>query len=215
MLWLLLDLLWAGRQRTANLWISHMGHILSTGEALPVKQPPVCSACYRQGYIQTSRNCPLKLQASIASQNQLLLDSEVAVAEQQQLAIRPTTTISIMASIPATTPLPSYSLELSSPVSIPGSQVSVNIQLSSPIISPRQLELQPKQLSPDRPEVLMQAYLAEKQAWLAQHPTVRPTEYRKARKWKTLRPKVLKEQAFYMPKERRDLDSNIISNKAN
>jgi hypothetical protein len=30
----------------------------------------------------------------------------------------------------------------------------------------------PKQLSPDRPEVLMQAYLAEKTAWLAQHPTI-------------------------------------------
>ncbi|PMD66948.1 uncharacterized protein K444DRAFT_578260 [Hyaloscypha bicolor E] len=73
----------------------------------------------------------------------------------------------------------------------------------------------PKQLSPDRPEVLMQAYLAEKTAWLAQHPTVRPTEYRKARKWKNPRPKVLKEQSFYMPKERRDFNSNIITTKAN
>ena len=73
----------------------------------------------------------------------------------------------------------------------------------------------PKQLSPDRPEVLMQAYLAEKTAWLAQHPTVRPTEYRKARKWKNPRPKVLKEQSFYMPKERRDLNGNIITIKAN
>jgi hypothetical protein len=74
---------------------------------------------------------------------------------------------------------------------------------------------EPKQLSPDRPEVLMQAYLAEKTAWLAQHPTVRPTEYRKARKWKNPRPKVLKEQSFYMPKERRDLTGTIIANKAN
>jgi len=73
----------------------------------------------------------------------------------------------------------------------------------------------PKQLSPDRPEVLIQAYLAEKTAWLAQHPTVRPTEYRKARKWKNPRPKVLKEQSFYMLKERRDLNGNIIAIKAN
>ena len=73
----------------------------------------------------------------------------------------------------------------------------------------------PKQLSPDRPEVLMQAYLAEKTAWLAQHPTVRPIEYRKARKWKTPRPKILKEQAFYMPKERRDLLGVVIAEKAN
>ena len=73
----------------------------------------------------------------------------------------------------------------------------------------------PKQLSPDRPEVLMQAYLAEKTAWLAQHPTVRPTEYRRARKCKNLRPKVLKEQVLYMPRERRDLIGTIIANKAN
>ena len=61
----------------------------------------------------------------------------------------------------------------------------------------------------------MQAYLAEKSAWLAQHPTVQPTEYRKARKWKNPRPKVLKEQSFYMPKEQRNLNSNIIAIKAN
>ena len=73
----------------------------------------------------------------------------------------------------------------------------------------------PKQLSLDRPEVLMQAYLAEKTAWLAQHPTVRPTEYRRARKWQNLRLKVLKEQSFYMPKERRDLTGTIIAKKAN
>ena len=61
----------------------------------------------------------------------------------------------------------------------------------------------------------MQAYLAEKGAWLAQHPTVRPAEYHKARKQKTPRPKVLKEQAFYMPRERRDLAGTIIAEKAN
>ena len=61
----------------------------------------------------------------------------------------------------------------------------------------------------------MQAYLAEKEAWLAQHLIVRPAEYRKARKWKSLRPKVLKEQSFYMPKEQQDLNGNIIAIKAN
>ena len=40
----------------------------------------------------------------------------------------------------------------------------------------------PRQLLSDRPEVLIQAYLAEKKAWLAQHLIVRPAEYRKARK---------------------------------
>jgi len=73
----LLDLQWAGRQRNANLRVSYTGRILSTGEELPVKQPPVCSACHRQGYIRSSPNCPLKLQASIASQSQMLLDMDV------------------------------------------------------------------------------------------------------------------------------------------
>ncbi len=71
----------------------------------------------------------------------------------------------------------------------------------------------PKQLSPNRPEVLIQAYLAEQTTWLAQHPTIRLIEYRKARKWKTPRPKVLKEQVFYMPRERRDLTGTIIADK--
>ncbi len=94
----------------------------------------------------------------------------------------------------------------------------IYVQLSPPTVSAKQLEPRrqpPRQLSPNRPEVLIQAYLAEKAAWLAQHPTVRPTEYRKSRKWKTPRPKVLKEQVFYMPKERRDLTGTIIANKAN
>ena len=49
----------------------------------------------------------------------------------------------------------------------------------------------------------MQAYLAEKNAWLADHPTVQPVQYRKACKLQTLWPKVLKEQAFYIPREQR------------
>ena len=87
--------------------------------------------------------------------------------------------------------------------------------VASPVLTAPTVPTVPRQLSPDRPEVLMQAYLAEKEAWLAQHLTVRPAEYRKARKWKTLRPKVLKEQAFYMPRERRDLAGTIIAEKAN
>jgi hypothetical protein len=128
----------------------------------------------------------------------------------------PTTSISVTASIPAFAP--SIYTPVISPIS---SQISVNIYLSPPRASLEQLQQPgpqptlPKRLSPDRPEILIQAYLAEKAAWLAQHPTVRPAEYRKARKWKTPRPKVLKEQAFYMPRERRDLTGSIIAEKAN
>jgi hypothetical protein len=98
---------------------------------------------------------------------------------------------------------------------VPVASLVLIAPIASPVLTALTASIVPKQLSPDRPEVLMQAYLAEKIAWLAQHPTVRPTEYRKARKWTTPRPKVLKEQSFYMPKERRDLKGDIIANQAN
>jgi hypothetical protein len=179
----LLDPLWAGRQRTANVRVSHTGRILSTGEE-PTKQLPTCSACHRQGHIRSSRNCPLKLQASIATQSQILLEID-SEARQPPASIAPVASmVPVASTVPIASPVP----------------------VASPV---------PKQLSPDRPEVLIQTYLAEKAAWLAQHPTIRPTEYRKARKWKNLRPKVLKEQVFYMPRERRDLGGAIIAEKAN
>ena len=174
----LLDPLWAGRQRIANLRVARTGRILSMGEELPVKQPPICSACHRQGHIMSSHSCPLKLQASIARQSQILLDLDILA--RQSLA-------PIVSTMPVASPVP-----------------------TAPTVS-----IAPKQLSPDRPEVLMQAYLAEKAAWLAQHLTVQPTEYRKARKWTTPRPKVLKEQLFYMPRDWRDLKGTIIADQAN
>lgn len=144
----------------------------------------------------------------------------------RQPTIIPTTTLSLTASIPAFASISPTTTNI--PRDIPSSsQISVGVQhstLSTFSEQPEQLEYleqprpQPslqKQLSPDRPEVLLQAYLAEKEAWLAQHPTVRPAEYRKARKWTTPRPKVLKEQAFYMPRERRELTGTIIADKAN
>ena len=56
----------------------------------------------------------------------------------------------------------------------------------------------------------MQAYLAEKNIWLAQYPTIQPTNYRKACKLQNQRPKVLKEQAFYMPREQQDIATGRI-----
>jgi hypothetical protein len=191
----LLDPLWAGRQRIANSRVSHTGRILSTGEE-PTKQLPTCSACHKQSHTRSSRNCPLKLQASIATQSQMLLEMDIA-ARQPLVPIAHTA---------STTPI-------ASPVLI--APTAPTVPVASPVITAPTASTVPKQLSLDRPEVLMQAYLAEKTAWLAQHPTVRPTEYRKARKWKTPRPKILKEQVFYMPKERRDFSGTIIANKAN
>jgi hypothetical protein len=158
----LLDPLWAGRQLAANLRISRTGRILSTGEELPVRQAPVCSACHRQGHTMSSRNCPLKLQASIASQSQALLDLEVASQSQPLLDLeRPTTTVSITASIPALSGLnmPQFSSQVNVQLRVSSSPPHTTLRtlrtISPPTISPQQLERRPKQLAPGRPEVLM------------------------------------------------------------
>jgi hypothetical protein len=115
--------------------------------------------------------------------------------------------------LPALTPPTASTVPMVSPVLTAPTESTVPIV--SPVITAPTASIVPKQLSPDRPKVLIQAYLAEKAVWLAQHPTIRPTEYRKARKWTTPRPKILKEQLFYMPKEQRNLKGNIIANQAN
>lgn len=189
----LLDPLQARKQHIGPVRIARTGRILSTGEE-QTRHPSTCSACHRQGHTMSSRNCPLKLQASITTQSQLLLEMDITAA-------RP------VAPIASTAP--------TAPIAPTAPALSVLTATTLPTASTTQPVLTaPKQLSPDRPEVLLQAYLAEKTAWLAQHPTIRPTDYRKARKWKTLRPKVLKEQVFYMPRERRDLTGAIIADKA-
>ncbi len=117
----------------------------------------------------SSRNCPLKLQASIATQSQILLDLDIT-ATQAMADTAPTA--------PTTQPI------ITAPTAAPILATAPTAPTAHPIIT---APTAPKQLSTDRPEVLMHAYLAEKTAWLAQHPTIRPTEYCKARKWKNLR----------------------------
>ena len=135
----------------------------------------------------------------------MLLDIDVAVRQPLALTVpiaSPVLTVPTVSTVPIVSPV----------LTVP---IVSTVPIASPVLTVPTVSTIPKQLSLDRPEVLIQAYLAENITWLAQHPTVRPTEYRKARKWKTLRPKVLKEQVFYIPKERRDLKGNIIANKAN
>ena len=86
--------------------MARTGRILSTGEELPVKQPPVCSACHRQGHIISSRNCPLKLQASITRQSQILLDLDI-LARQSPAPIAPTASTVPITPIASTTPVAS------------------------------------------------------------------------------------------------------------
>ena len=141
----LLDPLRAGRQHIANLRVARTGRILSTGEELPAKQPPVCSACHRQGHIRSSRNCPLKLQVSIATQSQILLDLDLATQPVASIAV------------------PASPVLATAPTALPASTVQAILIAPTASAAPTA----PRQLSPDRLEVLMQAYLAEKAAWLA------------------------------------------------
>ena len=226
----LLDPIWAGRHYTSQR-VASTGRILSTGEELAPKRAPTCSRCHIKGHMMSSRQCPARLQASsigVLSTTEGRNQSHIPALVPATMA---TTTVSTAAIPVHTAPLTTVSISSSIPViEAPpiSSALSIEISLSSPSVSPTptppptstlsiiQKPQQPqRKLSPNRPEVVFQAYQAEKSAWLANYPTVRPTEYRKARKWKTLRPKELREQAFYMPRERRDLSGNIISERAN
>ena len=106
--------------------MARTGRILSRGEE-QTKRLLICLACYRQGYTISSRNCPLKLQASIATQSQILLDLDIVATQPLALIVL-----------------------IVSPVR------AILTALIAPAIS--------KQLLPDRPEVLIQAYLAKKTA---------------------------------------------------
>jgi hypothetical protein len=130
----LLDPLQARKQYIGPVRIARTGRILSTGEEL-VRQPSICSAYHRQGHTISSRNCPLKLQASITTQSQILLEIDIIAAR-------------LVASTAPTAPVAPTAPTAPAAPAVPVSTAS----------------LIPKQLSPDRPEVLIQAYLAEKTA---------------------------------------------------
>jgi hypothetical protein len=149
----LLDPSQARKQHTGDLRVACTGRILSRGEE-QTKRLPICSACHRQGHIMSSHNCPLKLQALIATQSQILLEIDIVARQPLEPTVYTASTTPIASPAPVASPV-----------------------LTAPIAS-----AVPKKLSLDRPEVLIQAYLAKKTAWLARHPTIRPTEYRKARK---------------------------------
>ena len=195
------------RKPSGHLQVARTGRILSRGEE-QTRQLPKCSACHRQGHTMSSRNCPLKLQASITSQSQQLLEMDIAAS--QPLGPLASTVQAVVTAPPA--PASSTVQPVLTAPRVPAAPTVPTASTVQPVLTAPTV---PKQLSPDRPEVLMHAYLAEKTAWLAQHPTVRPAEYRKARKWKTPRPKVLKEQAFYMPRERRNISGTITADRAN
>jgi hypothetical protein len=61
-----------------------------------------------------------------------------------------------------------------------------------------------------RPELIYKQYLAEKEAWLTTHPTVRPSNYREKRGLESYSPRYCKEQSRYLPDHRIDLETETI-----
>jgi hypothetical protein len=66
-------------------------------------------------------------------------------------------------------------------------------------------------INPKRPELIYQRYLAEKQAWLAAHPAVRPSGYRKARGFKSYNTAYCRRRAKELPLQRLDLETETLS----
>jgi hypothetical protein len=65
---------------------------------------------------------------------------------------------------------------------------------------------------PGRIEVIYKHYIAEKEAWLAQHPTVRPVNYRKARGLRAYSRQWIKDNKWRLPLplQRLDLDTETL-----
>ena len=63
---------------------------------------------------------------------------------------------------------------------------------------------------PGRPELIYKRYIAEKEAWLAAHPGVRPAQYRKARRLEHYPKRWLNENCKYLGYQRLDLETETL-----
>ena len=131
----LLDPLQARKQHTGDLRVACTGRILSRREE-QTKRLPTCSACHRQGHIMSSHNCPLKLQASIATQSQILLEMDIAARQPLEPTVHTASTTPIASPV------------LTAPIASPA-------PVASPVLTAPTASAVPKQLSLDRPEVLI------------------------------------------------------------
>lgn len=77
---------------------------LSSFEYQSPRSLPICSACRQTGHIRTSRNCPERLQASIAESNRLLRENELSQASQASPLLPVPITLSISVTVPSTAP---------------------------------------------------------------------------------------------------------------
>lgn len=89
-------------------------------------------------------------------------------------------------------------------------------QVTSKQASPTPILSSTKKLAPDRPEVVWQAYIKERDTWLAQNPYVKLRDYRRHRGLsKVLKKSLLDWHRGHMPLDRRDLTGKIIPGKPN
>ena len=90
----------------------------------------------------------------------MLLDIDVVVRQPLVLIAPVASPVLVLSSV-----LIAPTVSIASPVIT--APTASTVPVASPVITAPSVSTVPKQLSPDRPEVLIQAYLAEKAAWLA------------------------------------------------
>src|SRR5262249_15698071 len=73
----------------------------------------------------------------------------------------------------------------------------------------------PKPLHPDRVEMIYIRYTTEKESWLAQNPSVRPAQYRKARGLPKYSKRAIESNRRHLPLERRKPSGEFISKHPN
>ena len=71
-------------------------------------------------------------------------------------------------------------------------------------------EVDTRPIWPGRVEVIYQAYLAEKNIWLAANPTVRPAQYRSKRGLQKLTKTICDSHKWKLPRQRIDLESETL-----
>lgn len=81
--------------------------------------------------------------------------------------------------------------------------------LTSPTPEPEQLP-DTRPIWPGRIELIYQAYIIDKESWLAAHPTVRPSNYRQKKGLEDYSIQYCKEQLRYLPIQRLDLQSETL-----
>jgi hypothetical protein len=63
---------------------------------------------------------------------------------------------------------------------------------------------------PGRPELIYKRYLAEKEAWLASHPEIRPAQYRRARKLEQYSQRWCRQNKKFLPYQRLNLETETL-----